>query len=209
MVDSEELLSTVFEVPRQFEIDLGTVVVLNHRATIDGIASLEQREIAQTRESFAAEDPEILRSLVGTLEWFYAGLRRAANNLALVGLVTRFQHWIETFTQQLKTTPNRNNGAALIGHLKELNRRLNPGPIPLEFFEDLVTARDSVIHADAKTEWTYKKKKRAVAKGYCNGSELEITEDQLKDAIAKAIEQVRWYDERLAPRRPHSSPSAG
>jgi hypothetical protein len=208
MADSDDLLTTVIEVAHSFEIDLRTVVVVNHQMTIDGIGSLEQREIAQTREKFAAEDPEVLDSLVRFQEWFYSDLRIAANHLALVGLITRFQHWIEKFTQELCITPTRNDDAALIGHLKALNRTLSQGPIPVAFFEDLITARDSVIHRDAKTQWTYKKKKRTVATHYCNGSKLEITEDQLKDAITKAIEQVMWYDEKIAPRRRRSSSSA-
>jgi hypothetical protein len=51
----------------------------------------------------------------------------------------------------------------------------------------------------------YGKKKRTVVPRYSNGRELEITEDQLKDAVSKAIEQVKWYDNVLAARRTSSS----
>lgn len=206
MADSDELLNTPIEVAHGFEIDLNTVVIVNHQLTIDGIASLEQRETDRIREDFAAEGREVLDSLVGFQEWFCHDLRRVANNLALVGLVTRLRHWVEMFTQELSMRPIGYQDSALIRYLKALNRALGEGPVHIGFFQELVTARDSVIHADSKAQWTYKKEKRQVARRYCSGSDLEISGEQLKEAVARAIEQVKWYDERLAPRRTRSSP---
>jgi hypothetical protein len=98
---------------------------------------------------------------------FYVDLRRAANHLAVVGLVTRLEHWIARFVR-LKQLPVSN----LCKNLRVLNDSLHgTGPIPVAFFKDLVTARDSVIHADSKAKWQYKGT-REVAKQYRNGDEL-------------------------------------
>jgi hypothetical protein len=198
MSDANELLETVIEVAHWFEVDLNTVVVMNHRLTLEGISKSEDDEIAETRESLALEDRDLVDSQIRFQEQFYGELRRAANHLALVGLVTRFQHWIEGFAKQLGIQPHERG---LTSQLKALNDKLGEEWVPVDFFKDLVTARDSVVHGDSKAEWPYDKSRRKVAQQYRNGSELEVTADQLKVAIAKAIEQVKWYDEKI-----HRSP---
>jgi hypothetical protein len=130
MADSGDLLDGVVEVAHQFEIDLTTLVVLNHQLTVDGIATLEQREIAQTKEDLAGEDPEVLDSQVRFQEWFYSDLRIDARNLALVGLITRFQHWIEKFTQELGVKPRQADESTLVSNLKEFETSLGARPHP-------------------------------------------------------------------------------
>jgi len=208
MVDSDELLNSPIRVTHPFEVDLNTVVVVNHKITIDAITSLEQRGIDRIREDFAAENRDVLDSLVGFQEWFCGDLRRGAHNLALVGLVTRLQHWIEKFAQKLGIPPTGDQDSALIRHVEALNRELGEGPVPIGFLKELVTARDSVIHADSRAQWTYKKKKREVARRYCSGSDVGISEEQLEEAVVKAIQQVTWYDEKLGARRTRPSPLA-
>jgi hypothetical protein len=208
MADSDELLNTLVEVAHGFEVDINTVVVVNHQITIDGIANLEQREVERVREEFAAEDPDVLDSLVRTEEWFYSDLRKAAHNLALVGLVTRLQHWIEKFARELDIKPTRGDDSVLIRYLQSLNGELGDGPVPIKFFQELVMARDSVIHADSRAQWSHKKMRREVAPRYRSGFDLEISEEQLKEAVAKAIEQVKWYEEKRPTRRARPSPLA-
>ena len=140
-------------------------------------------ERSKTRESLGREDPDLVDSQVRWQQSFYVEMRRAANHLAVVGLVTRLEHWIARFVR-LKQLPV----SSLCKDLKVLNDSLREvGPVPVAFFKELVTARDSVIHADSKAKWQHKRT-REVAKHYRNGGELEVTEDQLKDAIVKAIE---------------------
>jgi hypothetical protein len=66
------------------------------------------------------------------------------------------------------------------------------------FFEDLATARDSIIHADSRAEWKHNGSLRKVADHYRNAYEdMDLSEEQLKDAIQKATQQVKWYDEKI------------
>jgi hypothetical protein len=80
-----------------------------------------------------------------------------------------------------------------------LTAKVGAGPIPVEFFERLVTVRDSVIHGDGQKTWDYPPgNARTVAQEYVNPyGETEISEAQLKEAVAKSIEQVEWFDTRL------------
>jgi hypothetical protein len=159
------------------------LVKVNHELTIEAIGKLEQDEIAETRENF--EDRDLADSLIRDHEVFCDDLRIAASQLAAVGLVTRFQHQIEQFVKQVggkpKKTPKASrNRDRCIRLLEELNASLGDGPVPVKFFKDLVTARNSIIHDDSKATW--------------------ITEVQLREAIEKAVAQVKWYDEKLHER---------
>jgi hypothetical protein len=44
-----------------------------------------------------------------------------------------------------------------------LNEGLGAGPVPIIFFEKIVTLRDSVIHGDSQVEWKDNGVMRAVA----------------------------------------------
>lgn len=70
-------------------------------------------------------------------------------------------------------------------------------PVPVAFFGELVTARDSVIHGDSKAKWSFDEKPREVAEQYRDGGLLRVTECQLEEAAAKAIELVAWYDAKI------------
>src|SRR6266513_692441 len=94
------------EVAHEFEIDLNCVVITNHRLTLEGIDNAEEKDLAEFQEDIAVEDYETIGSTVSYLQRFYEDLRRAAHLLALVGLVTRFQHWIQRFVEQLKLKPD-------------------------------------------------------------------------------------------------------
>jgi len=63
-------------------------------------------------------------------------------------------------------------------------------------FEKLVDVRDSVIHGDAQAEWKDDRDNgdRKVADEYRNVCNVELSENQVKDAVEKAIRQVAWYD---------------
>jgi hypothetical protein len=171
---------------------------------------VEQREVERIREEYAEQDFDVLDSMVRYQEWFCEDLRRAARNLALVVVVTRLQHWIDRFYRDI-TGSGKNPGqdSELVWYIKALNDNLGQGPVPAEFFQGLVTARDSVIHRNSSAQWSYKDRERKVPKCYCDGSSVEISEEHLKDAVAKAAEQVKWYDQQLESRRTRpSSPGA-
>jgi hypothetical protein len=185
--------SEPFEIPHQFEIELNSLVIVNHRLIVDAIERDENAEL----EKLSQENSEPARSVEYQLQGFYEDLRRAANNLATVALVTRIQHWITRFA---KKVPGRRKleGSRLVSELIQLTEYLGDGPIPVAYFAELVNVRDSVIHGDSKAEWEHRSEQRRVAPMYTNAYlETEISNEQLGVAIAKAIEQVTWYDEKL------------
>jgi len=68
----------------------------------------------------------------------------------------------------------------------------------VQFFAELAKVRHSVIHADSLPRWTYNKKTRRVADHYAHGDwRVEVSEEQLTEAIEATIKQVKWYDEKL------------
>jgi hypothetical protein len=195
-------LDEPLEMPHAFETDLHCVVVANYALTLEGIDRSEEEELAKIDKDFAHEDFETVRSMTAQLQNFYDDLRQAARRLALVALVTRLQHWIGGFAKQVKATPCKTKqtgcNSTLANQIAALNKILGIGPIPEIFFEDLATARDSIIHADSRAEWDYHGSPRKVADHYRNAYEdMDLSEEQLKDAIQKAAQQVKWYDERI------------
>jgi hypothetical protein len=197
----DDLWNTVIEVPHWFEIELNVLVKVNHRLTIEGIARLESEEIAKIRKDLEREDRELVDGHIRFREAYSDEMRRAAHLLALVGLVTRFQHRIKKWLKDGKITVSKGRESSLIKRLRALNDALgDPGPVPVQYFEDLLTARDSAIHGDSQAYWRDDRsdEMREVATHYRNGSELEVSEEHLSEAFAKTIAQVKWYDERLA-----------
>ncbi len=197
-LDALELDDAPFEIPHEFELDLNCVVVANHRLTMEGIDRSEDEGL----DEIDVEDFETQNSITNHLHNFYDDLRRAARRLALVELVTRLQHWIRRLVKELKLKPDKVYESQLANLFDALNKALGIGPVPIAFFEDLVRVRDSVIHADSKAEWEHNGKARRVADEYRNAyGDVELTEEQLQDAIHKAVQQVKWYDQNLPPTR--------
>lgn len=189
MVSNPEGKSLI-EVAPQFEGDVMLLVTINHGITLEEIARKEKTSLAHLMS-----DP----ATMGYLEVFYKGLRRSANSLAIVALVTRLDHWIRILRLRIPDEKEQ----SLKNNLRSLNKYLgDDGPVPIEFFEALVAVRNSVIHHDSKTKWTFQGQSTCVAERYSNyfGSEVEISDVQIKEAAAKAIEQVKWYDESLRSR---------
>ena len=175
--------SKLIEVHHRFEDELDWLVFTNHRLIMENISRIEE-ESDGTANPFDFAEP-----------YSYCDeLRKAANNLALVGLVTRLHHWVGIFVEELTNKSAREN--SLLKNLKTLNAYTGEGPVPLVFFEELVAVRDSIIHADTKIEWEFSGKKRKVASQYTNASldEIEFTQAHLQEAIEKATKQVKWYD---------------
>jgi hypothetical protein len=157
------------------------------------IARLERDEVSRLCREIA-DGPE-LGSELDYAKSMFDELRNAANQLALVSLVTRLQHWINDFVKEIRGS---NQDKGLVPNLRILNRRLGVSPITVSFFVDLVSVRDSVIHADSMIEWTHNGPRR-VPERYANTvtGEVNFTESHLREAIEVSIRQVKWYDERL------------
>jgi hypothetical protein len=180
-------------IAHEFEVDLNCLVIVNHKLTLEGIARAEQEDVSK----FDLRD-EDQRSMASYVENFYEDLRYTAHNLAVVGLVTRLQHWIGRYASELPTK-RKTDRSSLTKELRMLNERLGDGPVPISFFKELVNVRDSVIHADSRPEWEYPPcKPRRVADCYRNSyGGVKLEEEQLKEAFANSIKQVVWYDENL------------
>ena len=187
------------EMSHEFEVDLTCLVIANHKITMEGIAHAEDEELANLQESLKDEtDREMVWSIVSYQRNFYDDLRVAARNLAVVVLVTRLQRWAGAYARRID--PKREAGQPIDKELNFLNGKLGPPPNDAtQFFFDLAEVRHSVIHADSQPQWSFKGKTRSVDQRYVpNGYRVEVDDEGLRDAIAKAIAQIKWYDEKFA-----------
>ena len=172
--------------PHPFEEELGWLVSTNHTLVMENISRIEQDAVPTDDEPDLSE-----------MHAYSDELRKAANNLAVVGLVTRFRHWVNLFLKELLHTGFVDRG--LKKSLKALEKRTGQGPTPISFFQELEAVRDSIIHADSKTAWMFGNSRKHVAEPYADviSGEVAFTPAHLQEAIEKSIEQIKWYHDRL------------
>jgi hypothetical protein len=194
----DESLSEVIEDAHEFAVDLNYLVIANHKFTMEGIKRAEDEALTGLQDSLKYEtDRDIVSSIICHEENFFDNLRVAARNLAVVGLVTRLQHWAGAYARRID--PTREAGQSVQKELSFLNSQLGAPPIETSFFLKLAEVRHSVIHADSQPRWTHLGKARSVDPRYApNGYRVEVEDEYLEDAVAKAITQIKWYDEKLA-----------
>jgi hypothetical protein len=81
----------------------------------------------------------------------------------------------------------------LANRLDHLDCLLPRGPIPLHFFKDLTTVRDSIVQADSAAKWTFFGMDREVAARYVDACErVDLSVTQLQAAIDDGVAQVSW-----------------
>lgn len=153
--------------------------------------------MAAARESVKDEsDRDTIFSILDAHENYYDDLRVAARNLALVGLVVRLHHWAAAYARRIDG--GRTADKPLETELGFLNSKLGKPPVPTEFFRKLVDVRDSVIHANSLPQWTYRDKPRLVDARFApEGYRVAVSDEDLAEALEKAITLIKWYDERL------------
>lgn len=201
MASEEEidLWNEIIEVTHAFEAELNTLVMSSLRFSLEGIARAEEEEIERMSE--ALEDLDVQNSHAWHVELYYSKMRTAAHNFALVGLVTRLQHWVERFVRLNKVKPEgEKNDHRLCKCLHGLNKAVNATPpIAVEFIDGLVTARDSVIHGDSKSTWFDEphQKQRSVAQRFDDFGDLNVSQSDLEDAVQKSTQLVSWYESSL------------
>jgi hypothetical protein len=184
-----------------FAVDLHCVVLANHAFTIEGINRAENEDFGRMKAFLPKFPQKMAEQVVVHMRNTHYDLRQAATHLAVVGLVTRFQHWTGKFVQKLGLKPDKASHSLLVSQLEILNRTLGEGPIPILFFEELTVARDSIVHADARAEWHYRGGNKKVAERYCDTfGAVDMTEEHFKSAVEKAIEQLLWYNAKLQAR---------
>jgi hypothetical protein len=165
--------------------------------TLEGIAKEEAKAVDEAKGTFGDDDEgrELEANHIRSIQGWFDEMRIAAAHLAFVGLVTRLHQWDLALARvkQVKTSDYLPN------ILEALNKNVGEDPpVGVAFFVGLVDARDSIIHNDSKAHWEDPRgRQREVPKTYQRYGELEITEDQLNEAIGKTVEQVRWYAEKL------------
>lgn len=184
-------------VSHEFEVDLNYLVTTNYGITIEGIDQRANAELSAIKAEFREEtDRDLVRPILADTENYFDDLKVAARNLAMVALVTRLQHWASAYARRFDS--GRETGRPLENELGFLNSNLGTPPEDVSFFCKLAEVRHSVIHNDAQPQWTYKGNKRNVDTRYVpNGYRVEISDEDLAEAIEKAITLIKWYDERL------------
>jgi hypothetical protein len=178
------------ELAHPFMVDLNNIVLANHHFALIELDRTEQEE----SEQVADVDHEVYLERLSQCRWAFDGYRQAANQLALVGIVTRLKHRIRDLAEKQRNSVEK----SLRKQLSFLNGKLGDGPVPLEYFDDLINVRDSIVHADSNAEWQHDQRSRKVAPRYRNAyGKVEFSEAQLSEAVAKAVAQVTWYDEKI------------
>jgi hypothetical protein len=187
----------LIEVIHEFQIDLNRVVLVNHGFALAEMTRAEAEDEARLEAELThtQEDQEIA-SRLSELTRQYDQFRQAANQLALVGVVTRLHHWVGRFVERLPGRPQKMVDSPLTEQLRFLNRELGNGPFPLAFFQDLITVRDSIVHADSRAKWNFGKDREVAARYQNAWGQVDLSESQLQEAIDKAVGQVSWYDEK-------------
>jgi hypothetical protein len=185
------------EAAHEFEVDLHNTVVANYNAMLEGIDREEEGELVDVQDGFRLEGRETVDSISGYVQNGYEERRRNARLSAVVNLVIRLEQWTFRFTGRLNLKPKRVHQSQLANHVEALNNFWGDGPVPVTFFENLAELRHSIVHADSRADWNYGRN-RAVADEFRGTfGDVDLTDEQLKDAIDKATRQVKWYDEKM------------
>ena len=200
--------------PHPFEEDVQFLVKTTYDLLCENIARREEEEITEAEK---IEDP---RDAGAERQWVKSNadeLRQEARSIAVVTLVTRFQHWLRVFVKELteKEPPN-----GVESNLRTLSEKLGKGPVPAECFCELETVRDSIIHADSSVEWMRGSQQRRVPLKYREVSvegllkfklteeqlreirenamaQINLTDEHIQEAMARSIQQIKWYEDRL------------
>jgi hypothetical protein len=201
------------DLPHPFEEDVQFLVKTTYDLLCENIAHREEEGITEAEK---IEDPHDAGTEVQWVESNADELRQEARSVAVVTLVTRFQHWLRIFVEDMKEKPV--NGVEK--NLATLNKGLGEGPVPADFFCDLETVRDSIIHADSSVEWMRGSKQRRVPLKYREVSveglskfklteeqlreirenamaQINLTDEHIQEAMAKSKQQIKWYEDRL------------
>lgn len=191
----------IIEIPHPVDTEISLLVTKNHRLLLKAIKASENEYIEHLRADLASDD-DALQSCISQAGVFYDDLRRSANHAALVSLTTRLDRWVRVLAGKVKARARKNKSRPRVVCLMEdLNEKLGNPPETLKFFEELITARDSVIHGDSRAMWG-DRQTRKVSKGYVNAyGDLEFNEDHLREAVDRVTRQLKWYDEQAADKR--------
>jgi hypothetical protein len=196
----ESFLDFEIEPPAHpFAVDLRTTVLISWEFALNEINRVEEQDLKEREEELAGEDYEILSAGISAVTSEFERYRESANQLALVGVLTRLQHWINSLVDGRPDAP-KGKKSLLVSQLKWLDAKWGPGPVPISFFEDAVTVRDSIVHGNSEAVWMRGTESRKIADRYSTASgQVSLSEVQLKEVASKAIEQFRWFEAACPP----------
>lgn len=184
------------EIPHYYETELHCLVTANHKFALHGIELDEAKVIGEMEASLDLENQELGRSIISYTENFYDDLRRSARSLSLVGIVIRFDHWIGKLYRKIAPTAPRQK--SLSQKLHSLNDKLPGCPVEIGYLDELITARNAIVHHDSFAEWEHEGKMWRVADRYLQYNEVYLSDDDISEAVRKTIEAVKWYDDKLS-----------
>jgi len=182
-----------YEERHPFDIDVHALVLTNLKLALDGIDRLEQEEITSyVRET--DNDEATQQSFISWIQGQHENLRTAAIHLALVGLVTRFHHWLVTLANSLRDDTDKTFDKSVQQEMHFLNNNFKSSPHQPRDFAKWIDVRDSVIHADSQAAWQHEGKLRGVESQFTHIGELHFTATDLQDAFQKMLWAIAWYE---------------
>jgi hypothetical protein len=182
-----------YETPHEFEIDVRRTVLINHELLLEGITRAEAEELTKLDDL----TEENRRGIATWIESKHDEFRRAANNLALVGLVTRFHHWLTYLANLVREDGDKSFHQSVIQELTFLDSQFKNAPIKQSDFKRLVDVRDSIIHANSKASWKHGVRTRQIDPKFTHLGEVNFTEADLNEAFKNALSAVGWYEHQV------------
>jgi hypothetical protein len=206
----------LIDLPHPFEEDVERLVRANHELLCKSISRVEQEQLS---EAAKAEDPYEAGAEIEYLRSSADELRRDARSLALVSLVTRFQHWLRIFAEELTNRPAATFG--VVKNMQTFEERARRGSCISRFLRRFRNSArlDHSRRLERRVDARQRAKARPaeIQRGQLESlkkldlpeqslqeiresamSRINLTEQHLQEAMTKAIEQVTWYEDRLA-----------
>ena len=121
--DWDGLPDEILKIQHDFVVDIKTLILVNYDLTVQAIEG-EECKALNCEVGPSDYDYDSARSIINSIVNSHEELRVAARNLAVVGLVTRFQNWLETFVSKQKLTTVKDKKAGrVVKLLNALNGR--------------------------------------------------------------------------------------
>jgi hypothetical protein len=182
------------EEPNEFVTDVRNVVLTNLELVLASIAKAHKAEVA----AFEPPDNGIdQQPYFGWLGSKYDGLRRAAINLALVGVVTRFHHWLIYLANRIRETEDETFDKNVCQELEFLKSRFKKTKVKPSEFTKWMDVRDSIIHADSKATWRHGRGTRKLLPRFVRKGNLSFSESDLKEAFGSMLQAIGLFEHQV------------
>ncbi|MGB8131336.1 MAG: hypothetical protein WCG81_16215 [Candidatus Angelobacter sp.] len=188
-----------------FGSEVDALVVSIYEATIEGIEGLDRR----ARDGFKAAKWSDPGEKEQELIWWkdqVSLLRYHAGNMGLVSVVALFDRWLLDEGPSSKILPSNSDEWSSIERWKEVERVLGSGPLSLNDYSAISTARNAIVHHANATEFKFGRHKRIVASEFIaetdRASSVGVS-DSLLSRLAEQIKaQVELWSRALQKRKP-------